>query len=124
MPTHDYAPEPEDTARPIPVVRPRGDLDSESLWPLSQELNAAVAAGSPVVLDAGGITFGDSSFLRVLLDVHHRADLRIAAVPESLGRVLRLVGLDLTLKIYPTVEEAQVTRVPTSGAREGTVNAP
>lgn len=125
MPTHDYAREPHEPqgalpiAQPVPVVRAKGDLDSESVWPLSQELNAALATAPAVVLDASGITFGDSSFLRVLLDVNHRTDLRLAAVPESLARTLRLVGLDLTLKIYPTVEEAQVTTVEAAQAHGG-----
>jgi anti-anti-sigma factor len=81
-------------------------LDLENLEPLVRRLEAAAAAGPAVILDAGGITFGDSSFLRVLLTLHQSTDLRIAAPRPVLERLITVVGMDRVLKLYPSVEAA------------------
>jgi anti-anti-sigma factor len=94
----------------VEVVAPAGELDVENLEPLRAELLRAAEAARAVVLDAERITFGDSSFLRVLIEVNQVTDLRIAAPRPVLDRLIKMVGMDRVLKVYPTLEEA--TAVP------------
>ncbi|MFF7365448.1 STAS domain-containing protein [Streptomyces sp. NPDC008125] len=91
---------------PVPVLSPRGDLDLDSLGPLTAQIDAAAAGHGAVVLDASSITFADSSFLRLVLTVHDQADLRIAAPSPAVHRLLHIVGADAFLHLHPTVEDA------------------
>ncbi|WP_329172447.1 STAS domain-containing protein [Streptomyces sp. NBC_01477] len=91
---------------PTPVVEARGDLDAETLGPLAAELEDAAAGHSAVVLDARGVTFGDSSFLRLVMIFHQRTDLRIAAPGPAVTRLFELVRVDTVLRLYPSVEAA------------------
>ncbi|MGP3756958.1 STAS domain-containing protein [Streptomyces sp. IBSNAI001] len=91
---------------PLPVVAPTGELDMESINPLAVEIEAVLAQHDSIVLDASGITFGDSMFLRLVLSIHSAADLRIAAPSPAVIRLLGVVGADTVLRIYPTVEDA------------------
>ncbi|QES46951.1 anti-sigma factor antagonist [Streptomyces venezuelae] len=88
------------------VVAARGELDQDTLAPLEAALDAAADRSRLVVLDAGAVTFGDSSFLNLLLRLHHLTTLRIAAPGDQLRRVFALTGADTVLSLYPTVEDA------------------
>jgi anti-anti-sigma factor len=91
----------------IPVIAPQGDLDTENLEPLARRLRAA-AAGSPcLIIDAAGITFGDSSLLRVLLEVRRVTEVRVARPQPAVRRLLELVGFNRVLHLYPTLEAAR-----------------
>ncbi|WP_327292906.1 STAS domain-containing protein [Streptomyces sp. NBC_01198] len=91
----------------IPVVAPQGDLDIENLEPLARQLRAA-AAGSPcLIIDAAEVTFGDSSLLRVLLEVQRVTELRVARPQPAVRRLIELVGFDRVLQVYPTLEAAR-----------------
>ncbi|MYS24541.1 anti-anti-sigma factor [Streptomyces sp. DvalAA-14] len=91
----------------LPVIAARGDLDATALAPLTAEIEAATASHPGVILDASGITFGDSSFLRLVISTHQNTDLRIAATPPVVERLFSIVGLDAVIRIYPTVHDAQ-----------------
>lgn len=91
----------------LPVVAPQGDLDADTIGALTAELEAAAAGHSAVILDAGGITFGDSSFLRLMLTTHRRVDLRIAAPSPVVTRLFRLVCVEDVLRLFPTVQAAR-----------------
>ncbi|MEU0300254.1 STAS domain-containing protein [Streptomyces sp. NPDC006175] len=88
------------------VVRAQGDLDSDSVDPLFIAMWQAVAGHDAVVLEASAITFADSSFLSLLIEVHRRTDLRIAAPGAALTRLLRTAGVDRVLRSYPTLDAA------------------
>jgi anti-anti-sigma factor len=88
------------------VITARGDLDLESLPPLRAALEAAAAAHPVVVLDVGAVTFGDSTFLGVLLAVRQLTALRVAGAGQTLLRLFSVVGADLVLDLYGSVEEA------------------
>lgn len=88
------------------VVRAQGDLDSDSVDPLFVAMWQAVAGHETVVLEASAITFADSSFLSLLIEVHQRTDLRIAAPGTTLTRLLRTAGVDRVLRSYPTLDAA------------------
>ncbi|MCX5152065.1 STAS domain-containing protein [Streptomyces sp. NPDC048550] len=88
------------------VVAAQGELDQDTLAPLEEALTAAADRHRLVVLDAGSVTFGDSSFLNLLLRVHRLTALRIAAPGEQLRRLFALTGADTVLSLYPSVEDA------------------
>lgn len=88
------------------VVDARGFYDMSSIGPLADALVAAAAERTKVVLDASGITFADSALLNLLILTHQRTDLRVAAPPQQLIRLLQLTGVDTVLKVRETVEEA------------------
>ncbi|MCX4632189.1 STAS domain-containing protein [Streptomyces sp. NBC_01443] len=88
------------------VVAAQGELDQDTLAPLEEALVSAADQHRLVVLDAGSVTFGDSSFLNLLLRLHHLTTLRIAAPCEQLQRLFALTGADTVLSLYPTVEDA------------------
>ncbi|MFF4444355.1 STAS domain-containing protein [Streptomyces sp. NPDC001502] len=88
------------------VVAAHGELDQDTLAPLEDALASAADQHRVVVLDAGSITFGDSSFLNLLLRLHHLTTLRIAAPGEQLRRLFALTGADTVLSLHPSVEDA------------------
>ncbi|MFJ4922957.1 STAS domain-containing protein [Streptomyces sp. NPDC088725] len=88
------------------VVAARGDLDIDSLAPLRETLEAAAAAHRVLVLDITDVTFGDSSFLNLLLRTGEATSLRIAAPSEQLQRLFAVTGADQVLSLYPSVERA------------------
>ncbi|MFE6039919.1 STAS domain-containing protein [Streptomyces sp. NPDC056452] len=91
---------------PPPVIAPAGELDMHSIAPLEAEIETALAHHDALVLDASGITFGDSMFLRLVLSTHQRTDLRITAPSPAVTRLFRLIGADTVLHLYPTLKEA------------------
>ncbi|MEJ8645707.1 STAS domain-containing protein [Streptomyces sp. NBC_01310] len=88
------------------VVAARGELDQDTLAPLEEALTSAADRHRLVVLDAGSITFGDSSFLNLLLRLHHLTALRIAAPGEQLRRLFAVTGADTVLSLHASVEDA------------------
>ncbi|GHA43308.1 hypothetical protein GCM10010329_77680 [Streptomyces spiroverticillatus] len=88
------------------VVSAQGDLDLRSLPPLRHALEGAAHEHEVVVLDAGAVTFTDSSALNLLLTAHRLTTLRIAAAPDQLRELLEITGTDQVLHLYPTLDEA------------------
>jgi anti-sigma B factor antagonist len=94
------------------VVAVEGRLTATGVPRLRQTIDEAVAAGRPrVVVDMGGMDFIDSSGIGALIGGLKstrlaEGDLRIAAVPEAVRRVLKLTNLDRVLREYPTAEAA------------------
>ncbi|MFI8342181.1 STAS domain-containing protein [Streptomyces sp. NPDC085639] len=88
------------------VVTAHGELDQDTLAPLETVLASAADRHRLVVLDAASITFGDSSFLNLLLRLHQLTTLRIAAPGEQLRRLFALTGADTVLSLHPSVEDA------------------
>lgn len=93
-------------AGPAWVIEVRGDMDLHGIEPLATALTRAAEEHPLVVLDASGITFGDSAFLNLLLRVQQGTTLRLAALPAQLRRMLQISGADAVLDIHPTVEAA------------------
>ncbi len=91
----------------LPVIAPRGEFDLDNLSPLEAQIETAIAVSPGLVLDASGITFADSMFLRLILATHQRTDLRIAAPSPTVARLLGVVGADTFLQVHPTVEAAR-----------------
>ncbi|MYT79309.1 MULTISPECIES: STAS domain-containing protein [unclassified Streptomyces] len=94
-------------AGPLPVIRPHGDLDYGSVPWLQEEISTAVDEHGGVILDAGEITFIDSTIVALVLTTHQRTHLRMANLTANLARVFSIYGIDRVLRIYRTVDAAQ-----------------
>ncbi|NED12997.1 STAS domain-containing protein [Streptomyces sp. SID9124] len=95
------------TAAPVPVLAPRGDVDIEVVPSLQAQAGAALAEHGALILDAGGIEFADSSFLRLVLTLHAQGEFRIASPSVAIQRLLEVVGADAFLSIHPSVNAAR-----------------
>ena len=86
-------------------VRVRGELDLDSAERLRDAAAEAFAAGAgELTLDLRGLTFMDSSGLRMLLDVHRQAErqsvtLYIVRPPSPAANVLEMTGTDSRLPL-------------------------
>ncbi|MFD3411725.1 STAS domain-containing protein [Streptomyces cyaneofuscatus] len=94
-------------AGPLPVIAPQGEFDYGSRPSLEEQIDTAVNEHGGLILDAGGITFIDSTVLTLILMTHQRTHLRIANLPSRLTQVFGVYGIDHILNIYPTVDAAQ-----------------
>jgi anti-sigma B factor antagonist len=94
------------------VVRVEGEIDLDSAGELSEAALAAMQEiGPSLVLDLSGVTFMDSTGLKVLLAVHKRAELAggrlvLAAPTRSVNRVVSITGFDQTFAVCEDVESA------------------
>lgn len=89
------------------MIAPHGDFDEDTSPPLEARIREAVHTHGGLILDADNITFGDSTFLRLLLTTHQDADLRIVNPSPSVTRLLNIVGADQVLNIHPTLDSAR-----------------
>ncbi|MER8193514.1 STAS domain-containing protein [Streptomyces microflavus] len=65
----------------LPVIAPQGEFDYGTVPQLQEQIDTAVNERGGVILDAGGITFIDSTVLTLILMTHQRTHLRIANLP-------------------------------------------
>ena len=85
------------------VVAPSGELDRSTADLLEAELDAVKWTGAhEVVLDLSGLTFMDSTGLRLVLitEARSRADsnrLRLVRGPRAIQRVFELTGIESRL---------------------------
>jgi len=93
-------------------VRPAGDLDLDTAHRVESALGALREEGSGnLVLDLRGLTFMDSTGLRLVIRWHTAASedgFRFAIVPgpEVVQRVFRLTGMDALLTVAEPPAEA------------------
>jgi anti-anti-sigma factor len=73
--------------------------------------------GQQLVLDLDGITFCDSTGITVLIAARNHAlaadaTIALAAVPERVIRIFRIVGLDQVFVTHPTAQAAEAAWRP------------
>ena len=96
----------------VTVLTAVGELDRDSAHVLGAAARAALDAGATrLVLALGGLTFCDSSGLRLFVELHKEAAerggaLRLADVRPPVTTVIELVNLHRMLALHPTVEDA------------------
>ena len=94
------------------VIKVRGAIDLSSSGALATVLSGALEARKPVVVDACGVDFIDSTGLRVLLDgrsAQSRSLLEFALACEadgSVARMLKVAGAGRFLQVHPSVDAA------------------
>jgi anti-sigma B factor antagonist len=80
------------------VLLARGEIDMESAPLLSSAIEQAILLGVPVVVDCAGVTFMDSSGLKVLLSADQSADrhdlVQVQNPSSQVRRLLALTDLD------------------------------
>ena len=77
------------------VVVPKGEIDLSTVPVLRRRLDEAARSGvKQLVLDLRGVSFLDSSGLKLILDQLDRdVDFALIAGPESVHRVFEITGL-------------------------------
>jgi anti-sigma B factor antagonist len=101
----------EPVAEPAVVALP-AEIDISNAGTVATQLRVSIrSAGSFVVADMTTTTFCDSSGLRILLLARDWAaadgvELRLAVPQGPMLVVLKVVGLDQVLPVYPAVDEA------------------
>ena len=88
----------------------RGELDLSTVKKVEDELAALEAGEKVVVLDLSGLTFLDSTGLRLMVTADQRAQkdgrrLVIVKGPETVQRVFSITKLDETLEMVDDVSE-------------------
>lgn len=96
---------------PFAIVTVVGDVDLDTAGSLSDEVAAATCDESPhLVIDLGGVTFLDSSGVKVLVATNKRteqagASMSLVAVPRVVMRVLTVTALDKVFSIHDSVDD-------------------
>ncbi|MFD9414277.1 STAS domain-containing protein [Streptomyces goshikiensis] len=104
-----------------PVIEVAGELDHHSAPEIRDLLpGLAIEPGQQLVIDLGGLTFCDSSGITVLLAARNvalaaHASIALAAVPDMVSRVFRVVGLDQVFPVHPTAQAAEAAWTPPTG---------
>ncbi|MFJ1756932.1 STAS domain-containing protein [Kitasatospora sp. NPDC088134] len=107
------------------VLRPEGELDHDSVGPLREALESAVAdPPGRLVVDCAGLDFCDSTGLNLLLRAHAAArqvglPLLLAGPGPVVARMLQITGADEVLPVHPGVDEALSAAVPPDGEPDG-----
>ena len=83
-----------------------GAYDLNSITPLADVLESAAEKYPRVAVDTAAVSFADSTFLNLLISIHHATDLRVVAPPAQLRRLLELTGADTVLAVRATLEDA------------------
>lgn len=88
------------------VLAVAGEVDLETASQLGDQALEALRDVSPhLVLDLSGVTFMDSTGLKVLLTVQRRAELAqgslaVVGTTRPVNRIMDLTGLDHTFALY------------------------
>jgi anti-sigma B factor antagonist len=96
----------------VTVLTVTGELDRDSVDVLGTAADAALDAGTTrLVVALGGLTFCDSSGLRLLVELHKQAtdrggSLHLADVQPPVATVIQVTNLNRMLAVHPTVEDA------------------
>src|SRR3954470_3040775 len=102
-----------DRTEPVVVLTATGEIDAASVGAVTAAFDEAITRHERhVVLDAGGITFIDSTGVSALVAAMRRLNrtrrrMGVACQPSSpLGRALEMTGLDHTFDVHSTVAAA------------------
>ncbi|AQU70074.1 STAS domain-containing protein [Streptomyces niveus] len=103
------------------VIELTGDLDhhiTPQVLNVLPELD--LRPGQQLVIDLGGITFCDSTGISVLIAARNHtlsanATIALAAVPDRMSRIIRVVGLDQLFPTHLTAHDAETAWHPTPG---------
>jgi anti-sigma B factor antagonist len=93
------------------VVTVAGEVDLETASQLSDHALAALRDVSPhVVLDVSGVTFMDSTGLKVMISIARRTEaahgsFAVVGASRTVLRLLSLTGLDEAFPLYATLAD-------------------
>ncbi|MGW7259146.1 STAS domain-containing protein [Streptomyces sp. NPDC054834] len=96
----------------IHVLTVAGEIDHHTAQPLQHALDLSRLGSPPrVVVDMRQVTFMDSAGINLLITarratMQQHGWLRLAGVPDSVMRTLRIVELDTIIDCHPTLRDA------------------
>ncbi|MER6200446.1 STAS domain-containing protein [Streptomyces sp. NPDC001586] len=96
-----------------PVIELAGELDHHTAPDVRDALpQLDLRPGQQLVIDLAAITFCDSSGITVLIAARNHAlaadaAIALAAVPERVARIFRIVGLEQVFPTHPTAQAAE-----------------
>ena len=98
------------TAPTIRMVKLSGDLDIVAL-PAANKLLRALDAADIAIIDMRSVTYLDSAALGMLMAARERVAeaggaLRIVSADPRLRRLLTVTGLQQSVSVFETIEEA------------------
>ncbi|MER5382947.1 STAS domain-containing protein [Streptomyces sp. NPDC002688] len=102
------------------VIELAGELDFHTADQFRTTLaSLGLQPGRQLVLDLGGLTFCDSTGITVLIAARNHAlatdaGVALAAVPDHVSRIFRMVGLDQVFPSHPDVQAAEAAWRPTT----------
>lgn len=93
------------------VLVAAGEIDLASAPQLEADLGSCLTAG-PVIVDLTGVSFMDSTGLRVLLAAHEQAAesdraLKLVVTDGPVSKLLSITGVDAHLHTYENVDAAR-----------------
>jgi anti-anti-sigma factor len=94
------------------IVKVAGRVDSETAPDLDDSLVRLQGEGvKNIVLNLGQVDFLSSAGLRAIIKAYQAAgksggDVRLGPISQPVEMVLHTLGFNLTLKTYPTTQEA------------------
>ncbi|WP_405658060.1 STAS domain-containing protein [Streptomyces sp. NBC_01166] len=100
----------------LAVIALAGEFDITTAPAVRSRALDLIAAGHPhLVADLAGVTFCDSSGLNALVGIWRCAkeadgSLTLAAIPDRLGRLLSVTGMDALLPSCPSADAALAAR--------------
>ncbi|MDT9680965.1 STAS domain-containing protein [Streptomyces sp. TRM76323] len=100
----------------LAVIALSGEFDIATASAVRARALELIANGHPdLVADLAGVTFCDSSGLGALVGIWRCAkdvdgSLTLAAIPDRLGRLLSVTGMDTFLPVYPSADAALAAR--------------
>ncbi|MFB6555891.1 STAS domain-containing protein [Streptomyces sp. NPDC056405] len=103
------------------VIELAGELDHNTAPDVRAALpDLELRVGQQLVLDLAGLTFCDSSGITVLIAARNHAlaaggTIALAAVPDRVSRIFRIVGLEHVFPTHPTAQDAEAAWPPTTG---------
>ncbi|GAB3987132.1 STAS domain-containing protein [Actinoallomurus acanthiterrae] len=100
-----------DASGPVAVLTVKGELNLYTSGGFRTAVRAAGDGHPHLILDLSGVPFCDSSGLSALIMLRRWAgeaggSLTLAAVPDRLGRLLEMSGVDQAIPVRPTAREA------------------
>jgi anti-sigma B factor antagonist len=104
------------------LVTVGGEVDLDSAAQLHDHAVEAVRDVSPhLVLDLSGVSFMDSTGLKVLVSLQRRTDLAqgslvLVGTARPVRRILALTGLDQTFALYDMLDQVPEPPAVTGGA--------
>ena len=102
----------EEMEHDVVMIQIDGGLDGQTSSQLTQALDQMLDQGTRrIIIEGSKLSFVSSMGIGTLMSLHHRmkkrgGDVKIAALQGRVWDVLRTVGLDRLLAIYPDVGRA------------------
>ncbi|TMR33975.1 STAS domain-containing protein [Nonomuraea zeae] len=88
------------------LITVTGELDASNADWFTSQIEHGVQPRVPTILDLRGLTFMDSSGLRVLLRLNAATPLHLVAVHDVPARLLQITGVWQAMTVHDQVEQA------------------